>query len=178
MKVSFGAVISKKEPNMYMTKKQYEVDKAVDNAFYSTEYQTGNPPGYGTLSEYIEEQTGSDVIVTHKKDGNVEVKLYRSASKAFDENYSEETDIENKPLKILLRLNKSLSSLKRQIAKFADRCYDYADYGFTALEDQKLQEAIDADQDEFMKKQAAIDAIREEERFDEEFGVGTEERFY
>lgn len=173
MQVSFGAVYSTKEPDMYMTRKQYAVDQAIEKTFYSTGWTNGYKYDSRTpLEFFISDRTGSDVVIKHRKDGNVEVKLFNEFNREISNgDYDCECDEDKKPLRIVLDLKKSLPAIKRAIDKFAGKCCYFAECGYEARKYKEEEEALEADDEQFQEQMAALDALREEEEFIEEFGT-------
>ena len=165
MNVSFGAMIYSKEDGYYKTKKQYTVESKIDKLFQAKDKFDLADEYYKPLSlvDYIRKEALADVFVKHKKDGNIEIRLKEYPDDIISAE-EDKLDENNKPIFVNLDLKKPLSTISRQINKFAQKCIEYAgNYENMVIEKENPEES-------FKRHQALMDLF-EEERFAEEFGT-------
>ena len=124
--VSFGCLFTVRE-TLGMTSKQRAIEHTVNDVFEYRNKKYGNNTGYyKNLDDMLEEDMLMDVVVIHKKNGNVELKLtdtdnfYAEAAKGI-------VKTEDK-ISVVLDKNLPMREIKSKLKEYTDKCFALAKF--------------------------------------------------
>ena len=159
--ISFGDLIERKElPKI--SKKQNAIGLIASEYIESSQLKNGS---YVILSDKVESDMDADILLIHKKDGSVELKLREIPGTRRERGFSWIKKEDNTPL--VIRPNCSMKNARKKISEYASKLWLLADkyYGIIS-NDEKFYtgpKPLTAEQ------KAALDEIEAEEEFEKEF---------